>query len=55
MNTYLQGIHFYIQFLQELPYLPMRPYSLEGWYTLPDVVLTSYMGWSPNILDSTES
>jgi hypothetical protein len=36
-----------------LPYVQIRPYTVEEWDTLPHIILTSDVDWDPTVLDHT--
>ena len=40
-----------LDFVNGLPYLPLRPYTDEEWVTLPHVVWTSDKNWDPTSVD----
>ena len=40
-----------LDFINGLPYLPLRPYTDKEWETLPHVVWTSDMKWDPSVID----
>ena len=40
-----------LNFINGLPFLPMRPYTDEEWTKLPHVLLTADRKWDPRVLD----
>ena len=40
-----------LNFINGLPYLPLRPFTDEEWKTLPHVVWTSDVKWDPSTID----
>ena len=42
-----------INFINGLPYVPMRPYTDEEWVKLPHVLLTADKKWDPRVLDNS--
>ena len=49
--TTLEGYVIPMNFINGLPYIPMRPFSNAEWNTLPHIILTSNMEWDPSVLD----
>ena len=48
MVTYL------LTFRHGLPYVQIRPYTNDEWYTLPKVVWTSDVEWNLFLMDSPQ-
>ena len=51
----IDGYVLPLDFIQGLPYVPMRPFSDEEWDTLPHVVFTADVDWEPSVADKTVS
>ena len=41
-----------LNFVNGLPYVPIRPFSDHEWETLPHIPLTSYSEWGPSSIDT---
>ena len=49
--TTLDGYVIPMNFINGLPYMPIRPYTDTEWTTLPHAILTSDVDWDPSIID----
>ena len=49
--TTLEGFVIPMNFVNGLPYIPIRPFTNAEWNSLPHVILTSDEEWDPSIID----
>jgi hypothetical protein len=50
--TTLEGYVLPLDFINGLPYLPIRPYTDHEWKNLPHVCFTSDVDWDPTLIDN---